>query len=310
MRLKLQLTKFYLSSVRFGKAVIRHTYQRLNSIELKLADDFDRAAHDSAVARTARRYDMTQGEDERYYAKFYGAFIEENITKSLQSLPLRILDLGCGQGRIYNELVTRNVHTKSYLGIDFSPEAIDAANSIEKIFPGNVTEFRREDLASFLNSNGNEEFDLILALEVLYMVPNHEEILTKILKLLSRNGTLILALRTDLYMVNSLLCQGLFSKVSDVFSSNEGAIFDSGVKFNWTDLEGLKVGLADPNRLIIEDAIAIGINSGIPGDPFSKIVRPGLLRPEDQELLFDAERRLGRKYPNGGRYLLVALRRD
>ncbi len=97
----------------------------------------------------------------------------------------KVLDVGCGNGRIVKSLINVNI---KYTGIDNSPELINLA---KKNFP-NYDFFVGDILKLPLAENS---FDVVFCLSVLHHLPGKEyrrEALREIRRVLKQNGTLIL----------------------------------------------------------------------------------------------------------------------
>jgi 2-polyprenyl-6-hydroxyphenyl methylase/3-demethylubiquinone-9 3-methyltransferase len=96
-----------------------------------------------------------------------------------------ILDVGCGSGRLFQLL--ERFGFESYLGIDFSSEAIAAANSL-------ATEAARFEIADFLTWEPSRSFDAVIFNESLYYAPDPEELLRRGLRWLSPGGFVIVSM--------------------------------------------------------------------------------------------------------------------
>lgn len=86
---------------------------------------------------------------------------------TLQGNDLDILDIGCGNGRIY-DFVKDN--TNNYVGVDISKSLLDEANSKypnQKFIEGNVL----DDLSGKLE---NQKFDVIFSIAMLNHIPSKE----------------------------------------------------------------------------------------------------------------------------------------
>ena len=87
----------------------------------------------------------------------------ENIFKHIHNLPnIKILDLGCGNGRFISWLELKEINITSYLGIDYSNILLDIA---KKKFGSKVFQFKK---CNFLSMNWGDliiscQFDLIVA---------------------------------------------------------------------------------------------------------------------------------------------------
>lgn len=76
-----------------------------------------------------------------------------------------VLDVGCGNGRLLENLVGKNV---SYLGVDSSEELLELARTN---YPDH--EFKTADILD-LTSEVKEKFDLVISVAVLHHLPSEE----------------------------------------------------------------------------------------------------------------------------------------
>ncbi len=100
--------------------------------------------------------------------------LQPGVLRILESIPseTNILDLGCGNGGVAQELARRG-HSGRYVGLDFSEELLQVARSQVE---GLVGTFLKVDLSS---PDWNKQlplsnFDFILAFAVLHHIPNRE----------------------------------------------------------------------------------------------------------------------------------------
>ena len=109
--------------------------------------------------------------------------LQPGVKRVLGDVPLdaSILDLGCGNGGVANELVNRN-HKGRYVGMDFSEELLDVARSkvqsrVSKR-PMSDVQFIQADLTSrdwdLQSPISNLRFDFIFAFAVLHHLPSRE----------------------------------------------------------------------------------------------------------------------------------------
>ncbi len=108
----------------------------------------------------------------------------QHFAKSLNDEP-RILDLGCGHGRL-NELL-RPYSWKSYVGLDKSVEAVKQAES--RGF--NNSKFLVTDFEEYTPT---ESFDFIVSLGSMHYAPDAGAVLKRFSKALSENGVFIVSL--------------------------------------------------------------------------------------------------------------------
>jgi len=99
----------------------------------------------------------------------------------------KVLDLGCGNGRLFDLLKQKNV---SYVGVDASKNLINLAT---KKYKDTAAKFFTSDVLNLPFSKNS--FDAIISLAVLHHIPstqNHQKFFKEIKKVLKKDGILIL----------------------------------------------------------------------------------------------------------------------
>ena len=134
--------------------------------------------------------------------QFYQSFAEDfsdtrgrlqpGVLRMLQSLPLgsKILDLGCGNGELANE-ITRRGFSGNYLGTDFSPNLL--AEAVRRVSNQDQVSFLELDLTKqdWGNILPKGSYDLVFCFAALHHIPSHPLRLTvcrNIRKLIQQNG--------------------------------------------------------------------------------------------------------------------------
>jgi SAM-dependent methyltransferase len=100
----------------------------------------------------------------------------------------KVLDAGCGNGRLYKELKDKKVN---YLGIDFSQELLKIARREKP-----KAKFRRGDMSQKKTWKGLKDFDICFCLAVLHHFPTRDlqlKILKSIHQSLKKDGLLVLS---------------------------------------------------------------------------------------------------------------------
>jgi SAM-dependent methyltransferase len=140
-----------------------------------------------------------------FYSTFATAFAgsrslaQPSLRRLLDSIPpaARVLDVGCGHGRIAH-LLDQERPGASYLGLDFSSEFVrlarEGAAELKRVEP----RFEEVDLTrpGWETVLGESRFDTILILAVLHHIPGFETrqgILRVLRRYLGRNGRLMLS---------------------------------------------------------------------------------------------------------------------
>ena len=96
-----------------------------------------------------------------------------------------ILDLGCGQGTLHKYMS----QYKSYLGVDFSEEAIKMAQSLTS----NTDVFVQADIETYIP---DQKFDLIIFNECLYYLEYPLDVLKRYEAFLNAGAAMIISLHT------------------------------------------------------------------------------------------------------------------
>jgi trans-aconitate 2-methyltransferase len=97
---------------------------------------------------------------------------------------MRVVDLGCGTGELTAEAHKR-LKARSTLGIDSSPAMLEKAAPLA----GDGLSFALGDIARFEDSEG-AGFDLVLSNAALHWVPDHPDLLARLVRLLAPRGQL------------------------------------------------------------------------------------------------------------------------
>ena len=104
------------------------------------------------------------------------------------SEPGYVVDLGCGPGNA-TELLTRRWPGARVLGVDSSPQMIEAANA--RAVPGQL-EFRLGDLRKLTIDQLDQPADVLITNATLQWVPGHLELLPRLVELVAPGGTFAL----------------------------------------------------------------------------------------------------------------------
>jgi SAM-dependent methyltransferase len=260
--------------------------------------------HKSAILRCAASYDMYAEEDEGYYAKVYLHFITERIKEVYGERRLSILDAGCGQGRLSIPLASKG---HDVVGFDLSPKAIESAQRYAA--DNNVgVDFRVADITSCINTIEPSSFDCVICTEVLYMLKEYKNIIAGLCRVLRPGGLLFLSIRSKYFYLLRSLLNRRWDEALVVCRQEEGYL--SGYYFNWHTSNNQIESLLRSYGISQLRFHAIGICSGIADDPLSSIARPALLKPSEQNILFDVEVELSQIYNEVGRYTLVSGVKD
>lgn len=262
-----------------------------------LAPIFPETIRKIRILDSAKYYNMYTEENEAYYAKLYLHIIITKLRLLFGNKKLKILDVGCGQGRLSIPLAAMGHIVE---GVDLSSNAIQLANkyATEK----NISlSLKIKDIEEPFSNDMSEKYDCILCTEVIYMVKNYENILNEFYRLLKKNGLIFISFRSKYFYI-------LHSLKNKRFDDARFVVYNqSGLKsqLNWHTREEI-LELLSKFKLKDIEFHGIGICSGIGGDPLSLIVEPKNLMPDEQKILFEIETKLSERYADVGRYILVS----
>lgn len=154
----------------------------------------------------------------------------------------RILDLGCGNGRLYSLFQGRPI---KYVGIDSSAKLIEIA---KKNFQFPISNFQTNSKFQALNSKPqfivadamdlpfrDNEFDAVFAVALLHHIPSKElrlKVLENCYRVLRPGGILILTV-WNLWQPKLILKYKLWKMIFRWFHSPEGEIFG---ELDWKDI--------------------------------------------------------------------------
>lgn len=130
--------------------------------------------------KASKNYDKTEERFEYIHSKS-----RENTKKYLKSSDI-VLDYGCGTGTASCEFANQ---VKEIHAIDISSKMIEIAK--EKAVVSNVENANFEQSDIFNDRYQNESFDVILAFNMLHTLPNPQNVVKRIYKLLKPEGLFI-----------------------------------------------------------------------------------------------------------------------
>jgi SAM-dependent methyltransferase len=235
---------------------------------------------------------MMADPDEQFYTAEYLA----SLRPALAGVPGRhVLDLGCGQGRIAIPLTREGYRVTA---VDWSDDALAAARRYAG--DGPAPEFHRADILAWLGNAADGAYDAVLVLEALYMLEGWRETLTESARMLAPGGVAAFGFRPLLHYLRYHAQRGAYDLLEQTSDEREGRL--GALRFNWhtaaevvRHLEG--AGFRDVR------CTAIGLLSGVAGDPLEAVARPSRLDARAREALLHAERGWGSAFPDEGRYV-------
>ncbi len=114
-------------------------------------------------------------------------------TAALLQPHMHVLEIGCGTG---TTALFHAPNVKNYLAIDFSNEMIRIANDKAKAQNAKNLRFEVQSINA-LNAK-EESFDAILGMSILHLLPDHQDVLAEVFRLLKPGG----------YFFSSTVCIG------------------------------------------------------------------------------------------------------
>lgn len=117
------------------------------------------------------------------YEKFKGQRSKpfSDLTDLLQKKPMgTAVDLGCGTGEL-TRLLFDQIQPTYMLGIDTSPEMLSKSNRFET----SGLDYQLQDISSY---NPNEKLDLVFSNAALQWLPDHENLIPKVLSWVKDGG--------------------------------------------------------------------------------------------------------------------------
>jgi len=265
----------------------------------------DWAEHYRAVIRTMTNYDMVENRDEDYYARQYLHWILADLSSRYPHRRLRILDLGCGQGRLSLPLARWCAEVGGVVeAVDLTPSAVGKARAhASSLGLANVL-FHEADLLSFIQRQPDASADVVLLVEVTFFLPTYRQVLLEMARTLRQEGVLFVAFRPQYYDLLQTIRAWKWDRAEMVLREREGYLWGEPVWFTWQTPDDIH-RLCEEVGLRLVKLRGIGVCSGIQEDPLSAIVRPSQLPPEDQERLMAIECAAAEAYPSCGRYILA-----
>ncbi|MDQ6949167.1 MAG: class I SAM-dependent methyltransferase [Actinomycetota bacterium] len=248
-----------------------------------------KAAARRVVARRPQVHNMHQSPGEQFYLALYRHRLDPFLTPRAS-----ILDLGCQYGRFTIPLV-REGHR--VLATDIEAKYGDYIRS--QLPADAAVEFRQEDIRETVARCEEGSFDLILGLEVLYVLPDFKDVLAALRPALRPDGVLVTSHRSYGYYVYRFLAERSYDRLEEILAGRHPY-------FNCHTSEQLGA-IYDQLGYSVLSLTGIGLFSGIVADPFAKLSDPDVLSDADRRVLAEYESRddLQKLFRDNARYLLA-----
>lgn len=247
------------------------------------------------------QYDASCHPAETYYASIYLELIEHYL-KELGSGPFKILDAGCGTGRLLVPLA-RLGHQLT--GIDFHRDSLrlcrdNAGNARVHV------ELIDGNLGREIERFPDDTFDAAMAIEVLYISRVLPQMMAHLSRLVRRGGLLFVTHRTRFYYLLQCLRRGKFEDAYFVSMGKEGRLpkGQHRIFYNWQSAADID-DLYDKAGMNIVMKYPIGPYSGFAPDPLEVICDPQKLSKRERELLRKIEMNFDAETLMASRYVLV-----
>lgn len=244
-------------------------------------------------------YDMFLNTGESFFARIYLHEIGRRLEETVHPEPvegkrhsLEVLDAGCQTGRISVPLASMGHRVT---GVDTSGLALDKARRHARE-AGTRLKLVRADLGAWLPRTPAASFDAVVCTEVLYLRPNHKELLEGLVRVLRPGGFCFISHRPPGYYIVEAAGRKDWEAARTVLNGQEGELF--GSYYNWQkkeELEKTYAGLGITGLRITP----VGLLGWL-------VTPPDRLDDAGREQLFEAELALAKQPVDTGRYLLVS----
>jgi SAM-dependent methyltransferase len=257
----------------------------------------------AALEVAMSRHDMVESPDEAYYRDRYLTWINAELEGLGIGADGALLDAGCGSGRLLVPLAQR-LSSGRAVGIDFLADSVSAAERHASAAGVTNVSLIEGDLLVSLREQPEASFDAVVFLEVAFVLPELDAVLTEIRRVLKPGGVLFASFRSRYWWQLAATQRRDWDLLVTVQDKNEGVL--PGVGFQtWHSGDDVSSLLS---RLGFDDVRLRGVGSlsGIEGDPLSVMVQPSELDSAGERALAHAEDALSLTHPDIGRYVLAS----
>ena len=162
-------------------------------------------------------------------------------------------------------------------------------------------------MTDYIFSAPDHHFDVVVFLEVYFFLPNYQEILKHVFRVLKPGGILFSTFRSQYHYALCAIRDGLWEASHKIIHSRSGQLWGSEICFNWHSSEEIKQLLQQELGFELKQLVGIGNCSGIKGDPLARMIRPSMLSGYEREQLMSLEIAMAPVVPDAGRYMLAVL---
>jgi len=263
--------------------------------------------HAAKVRAANESYDMSAEPDELYYRDQYLHWILPELERRCPGRDARILDLGCGHGRLSLPL-SRWAANGRLVGVDFSRKSLESARRAAREAGLSNVDFVESDAAEYMREAPPDGFDAIVCAEMLYNLPSYRETLNRISRTLKPGGLLFASFRTQWYELLRSVKARDFESAQHALVAREGHWGGGAVWSCWHTpsdvVDELSAAGFESPRLR-----SIGPLSGLSEDAMSALARPAKLSASERKELMNLELIVAEQYAGQGRYILAIARR-
>ena len=258
------------------------------------------------VKKTMDKYDMVTAPSEDYFKLRYMTIIDTVLKDNFDGKEkLKVLDAGCGQGRLTIELAKKGHKIDA---IDCTESALQKArNYAAEAGIKDCVNWIKGDLSNILSDFKESSYDIVLCMEVLYMMPRSEECFRALSKMVKPEGILLISVRLRLFYLIYYLMHNDFLRLDWCAKNNN--MTGLGGSLSWFDPEEV-TQLFLKNGFENIEKWGIGILSGIKDDPTSGFSIPCFLSEKERILLGRIEDQYSQIYVNSGRYMVFSGKRQ
>lgn len=290
-------------------AMMRRVAWRLDRVEgeTRRGERLARA-HLEGVQRVSGAHDMAADPDEAYYGRQYLHWILGAVEPRFPRRDPVILDLGCGQGRLAVPLAEW-ARAGRVIAVDFTPSAVEAAWAHARRRGVENIEVHEADVLAFARGVADGSVDVVVMTEVAFFMPAYRNAIAELPRILRCGGMACVSFWSQYQRLLQAVKGQRWESADMVMQRSEGHVFGEPVSFSWQTVDGATALLREAGLSGLR-AVAIGLASGIPGEPFAELARPSQLEPDGRERLMTLETALAPEYAGCGRYILVIGTRD
>ncbi len=240
--------------------------------------------------RVARRFtrvavDSTKHPAEQYYADIYLDEIRKHLAEA-GGAGLRILDAGCGSGRIMVPIARLGHH---FTGIDYHRDSLRLAKeNMEAI--GAKAELIEMSVLDALIKMDDASFDAAMAIESIFVDEQYETILKHMARVVRPGGLLFITHRTRYFYLTQALANGHFDDLEHITRRNNGRLRKGlhRVYHCWQTRAELEATYASLGLTTLS-LNGVGLCSGFGGDPLARLCDPSTLDEDQRRVLREVE---------------------